>query len=244
MTTTDGPPPLSERAWEALRHASTATLTFQLLKRGFGNLFMYGLEPLRPDLRMVGYARTLRYVPARADVKTGLDYDNRTNVQRLAVEAVGEREILVIDARGDTAAAALGHILATRLRVRGAAGIVTDGAFRDSPGFRRLELPSYAAGANGNTALTVHHPIDLDVPIGCAGVLVLPGDILVGDAEGVVVIPRSVAESVAIDAEEQELLEEFILSKIEAGAPIAGVYPPDEATRAEFEAERERRRSS
>ena len=225
---------LSDSAWDALRHASTATLTFQLLRRGFGNLFMQGLIPLRPDLRMVGYARTLRYVPARSDIQTGLEYDNRKNVQRLAVEAVGEREILVIDARGVTSAAALGHILATRLRVRGAAGIVTDGAFRDSPAFRKLDLASYAAGANGNTALTVHYPVDLDVPIGCAGVLVLPGDVLVGDAEGVVVIPASVAESVAADAEAQESLEEFILSKIEGGAPIAGVYPADETTLAEF----------
>jgi regulator of RNase E activity RraA len=233
------PTPLSNRAWDALRHASTATLTFQLLKRGFGNLFMEGVAPLRPDLRMAGYARTLRYVPMRADVRSGLEYDNRTNVQRLAVESVGEQEILVIDARGVTSAASLGHILATRLRMRGAAGIVTDGAFRDSPSIRRLDLATYAAGANGNTALVAHHPMDLDVPIGCGGVLVLPGDVVVGDAEGVVVLPRSIAEEVAIEAEAQESLEEFVLSKIESGASIVDVYPPSAAIRAEYERQRD-----
>jgi regulator of RNase E activity RraA len=173
----------------------------------------------------------------RADVRSGLEYDNRTNVQRLAVESVGEREVLVIDARRVTNAASLGHILATRLRVRGAAGIVTDGALRDSPSIRRLDLPSYAAAANGNTALVAHHPIDLDVPIGCAGVLVLPGDLVVGDAEGVVVVPRSVAEEVAIDAAAQESLEEFILSKVESGSSIVDVYPPGPGVRAEYEAQ-------
>jgi regulator of RNase E activity RraA len=227
--------PLSEQAWEALHHASTATLTFQLLKRGYGDGFMSGVPPLRPDLRMVGYARTLRYVPMRADLRAGLEYDNRTNVQRLAVESVGVGEVLVIDARGVTNAASLGHILATRLSVRGASGIVTDGAFRDSPSIRLLDLPTYAAAANGNTALVAHHPMDLDVPIGCAGVLVMPGDVMVGDAEGVVVIPRSIAEEVAVDAEAQESLEEFILSKIEDGASILDIYPPSQAVRDEYE---------
>jgi regulator of RNase E activity RraA len=179
-----------------LRGVSTATLSSQLLKRGFAQLFMRGVKPLRPDLRMAGQAFTLRYIPARADLGgLGGDFDNRTNRQRLAVEAVGPGDVLVIDARGDTGAGSLGNILATRVRVRGAAGIVTDGAFRDAPAFREIDLPTYAAGQHANISSTIHHPVDLNVPVACGGVTVLPGDVVVGDAEGVIVIPRATSSA-------------------------------------------------
>ncbi|HEX5503260.1 MAG TPA: ribonuclease activity regulator RraA [Thermomicrobiales bacterium] len=227
---------LSPAAAEALRHVSTATLTSQLLKRGFRNTFLAGLAPIRPDLRMVGYAFTLRYIPMREDLDLSGDFDNRTNVQRLAVESVGPGDVLVIDARGETGAATLGNILTTRMRARGAAGIVSDGAFRDSPAFKDIALPTYARAAHATQSSMRHHPADLNVPIGCAGVAIVPGDVLVGDAEGVVALPRAVAEECALAALEQERLEEFILQKIEQGAGIVGVYPPDERTRAEYEA--------
>lgn len=225
---------LSPEAFEKLRQASTATLTSQLLKRGFRNTFIPGLQALRPDLRMVGYAFTLRYVPTREDVGFEVNYDNETNVQRLAVEAVGEEDVLVIDAREDVRAASFGHILATRIMNRGAAGLVSDGGLRDTPAFRELDLPAYARAAHATTSSVIHHPVEMNVPVGCGGVLVMPGDVVVGDAEGVVVIPARVAESVTHNALEQDLLEDFVLGKVRAGASIKGIYPPDEQTMAEY----------
>jgi regulator of RNase E activity RraA len=121
------------------------------------------------------------------------------------------------------------------MKARGAAGIVTDGALRDTPGFKEIDLPAYIRAPHATTSFAIHHPIDLNVPIGCAGVLVMPGDIIVGDGEGVVAIPAQVAEEVAHDAYEQERLEEFIQSKVAAGASILGVYPPNERTKAEYD---------
>lgn len=232
---------LSSEALDKLRRTSTATITSQLLKRGFHNTFIPDLQVLRPDLRMVGYAFTLRYVPAREDVGFEVNYDNETNVQRLAVEAVGEHDVLVIDSRGDTRAASFGHILATRIMIRRAAGLVSDGGLRDTPAFRELDLPCYVRAPHATTSSVIHHPVDMNVPIGCGGVLVMPGDVVVGDAEGVVVAPAQVSESVAHDAFEQERLEDFLLQKVSAGASIRGVYPPDERTRAEYEEWRRRR---
>jgi regulator of RNase E activity RraA len=228
-------PRLSDMAESQLRRVSTATLTTQLLRRGLRNTYMGGVMPLRPDLRMVGSAFTLRYAPAREDV-AGTSYDNDTDVQRLAVEAIGEGQVLVIDARGETRSAALGNILATRIARRGAVGVVTDGAFRDSEGFRAIGLPSYASAGHETTSSVLHHPVDMNVPIGCGGVLVRPGDILVGDNEGVVVIPAEMAESVAHDAYEQELLEEWILEQVDQGASIKGLYPPSEETMERYRA--------
>jgi regulator of RNase E activity RraA len=230
------PHALSDEATRKLRKVSTATLTSQLMLRGLRNTFLGGLEPLRPDIRMVGYAFTLRYAPAREDRGGGVHYDNSRDVQRLAVEAVGKDDVLVIDARGETRAASLGHILATRLQQLGAAGVVTDGAVRDSGGFRELDSPTYAKAAHATTSSVIHHPVDMNVPIGCAGVLVMPGDVLVGDAEGVVVIPSQMAETVAHDAFEQEVLEDWILRRVAAGSSIKGLYPPDDDTRAEYDA--------
>lgn len=230
---------LSPEAWQKLNEVSTATLTTQLLKRGFRNTFL-ALTSLRPTQQMVGYAFTLRYVPLREDL-TDSQYDNEVNVQRLAVEAIGQDEVLVIDARGDVRAASFGHILATRIHARGAAGLVTDGALRDTPGFKELALPSYCKAAHATTSYVIHHPLEMNVPIGCAGVLVMPGDVLVGDAEGVVAIPADVAEEVAHDTFEQELRETFLMQKVAAGSSIRGTYPPNEQTLAEYEAWRKAR---
>jgi regulator of RNase E activity RraA len=226
---------LSAAALDALRRASTATLTTQLLKRGFRNTFLAGLTPSRPDLRLVGYAYTLRYVPMREDLTLNQPVDNRVSEQRLAVEEVGPGDVLVIDARGDIGAATLGNILAERMHQRGAAGIVTDGAVRDWPAFREMQIPTYAQAAHAAVSWLRHHPADRNVPIGCAGVLIIPGDVIVGDAEGVVAIPQAVAESVALDAAAQDDLEAFLLEQVQAGASILTAYPPDEATRAEYE---------
>lgn len=217
-----------------LRAVSTATLTSQLLKRGLRNTFMQGVYPLRPDLRMVGYAFTLRYIPAREDL-ADQQYDNTKNVQRLAVEAVGPEDVLVIDARGDIGAASFGHIIGTRIMMRGAAGLVTDGALRDTPSFKEMAFPTYIRAPHATTSFVIHHPVEMNVPIGCAGVAVIPGDVIVGDGEGVCVVPVQMAEEVARDAYEQELREEFFHYKVSNGASILGVYPPSPETLAEFE---------
>lgn len=232
---------LSDGAVAKLKAVSTATLTSQLNKRGLRNAFMPGIYPLRPDLRMVGYAFTLRYIPAREDLADEL-YDNTKNVQRLAVEAIGPDDVLVIDARGDVSmGATLGNILGTRITMRGAAGLVTDGALRDTPGFKAIDLPCYIKAPHANSSFNGHHPVEMQVPIGCAGIAVIPGDVIVGDAEGVVVIPAKMAEEVAQAAYEQEIREEFIQEKVASGSAILGVYPPNEATLAEFETWRKNR---
>jgi regulator of RNase E activity RraA len=225
---------LTKEAWEKLHHVSTATLTTQLINRGFQNTFL-ALTPLRPHKKMVGYAVTIRYVPMREDM-VDRQYDNSVNVQRLAVESMEKDDVLVIEARGDIRAASFGHILATRINAKGAAGLVTDGALRDSPSFKELEMSSYCKAPHATTSFVIHHPLEMNVPVGCAGVLVMPGDVLVGDGEGVVAIPAKVAEEVAHDTYEQDIRESFFTQKIAAGSSIKGVYPPNEKTLAEYEA--------
>jgi regulator of RNase E activity RraA len=223
----------------ALGAVSTATITTQLLARGLRNTFLHGIRALNPArTRMVGEAFTLRCIPAREDVDQLSVFQDYDHPQRRAIEAVPPGGVLVVDARGRTRAASLGHILATRLRARGVAGVVTDGAVRDSAGFAALDLPSFAAGASATTNLAQHHAVDLNVPIGCAEVAVYPGDVMVGDEDGVVCVPRHLAAEVAAAAVEQERLEDFVLERIEAGAPLRGTYPPDEATLGEYRARR------
>jgi regulator of RNase E activity RraA len=222
---------------EKLRVVSTATLTTRLLSRGLRNTFLTGLAPANPGAsRLVGEAFTLRYIPAREDLDVLSVFQDYDHPQRRAIEQVPPGQVLVIDCRGRTDAAALGNILATRLLVRGAAGVVTDGALRDSPGFRELALPVFAAGACATTNLARHHAVDLQQPIGCAEVAVYPGDVMVGDAEGVVCVPRELAAEVADEAFEQERQEDFILSRVAAGAPLRGTYPPDAETLATYRA--------
>jgi regulator of RNase E activity RraA len=223
---------LSPEAWNKLHQVSTATLTSQLIKKGFQNTFLQ-LNPLRPDKRMVGYAFTLRYVPIQEDLVDN-QYDNDVNVQRLAVETIGKNDVLVIDARGEIRAASFWHILGTRIKTRGAAGLVTDGALRDTLGFKQLDLASYCKAPHATTSFELHHPLEMNVPIGCAGVLIMPGDVLVGDGEGVVAIPAKHAEEVAHEAFEQAQREIFFTQKVAAGDSIRGVYQPDKDTLAEY----------
>jgi regulator of RNase E activity RraA len=228
----------------ALSTVSTATITSQLLRRGFRSTFLAGLLPQRPDLRMVGYAFTLRYVPSREDLGMQVDYNNSRDIQRQAVELIEPLHVLVIDARGEMGAASFGHIIATRIWKRGASGLVTDGALRDRPAFAGLELPTYCRGSHATTSSVAHMAVDMNVPIACAGVLVMPGDVLVGDAEGVVVIPAHVAEEVAADALEQESVESYALEQVRLGVPIGEIYPLAENMRASYEAWRSNREST
>jgi regulator of RNase E activity RraA len=229
-------PPLNEDLKAALTSVSTATITSQLLKRGYRRTFLRGLFPHRPDLHMVGRAFTLRYVPSREDLSFNVDYDNSSDVQRMAVERISRDEVLVIDARGSVDAASFGHIIATRIMMRGASGLVTDGALRDSPRFGQLDLATYSLGPHATTSSVAHFAADMNVPIACARVLVCPGDIMVGDAEGVVAIPAAVAEDVARSAVAQEIVEEYALECVRGGEPISNVYPLQPERRPDFEA--------
>jgi regulator of RNase E activity RraA len=169
------------------------------------------------------------------------DYDHP---HRKAIESLQPGQVLVVDARRLTRAASLGHILATRARARGAAGIVTDGSVRDMTGFEALDMPTFSAGASPTTNLALHHVVDMQVPIGCAEVPVYPGDVMVGDRDGVICIPRHLAEEVAAAAAEQEHLEDFILELVQSGRPLRGVYPPDEQTMNAYALARSNGRSS
>ena len=229
--------PIPTATLDQLRHVSTATLTTQLLARGLRNTFIHGVVPMNPaGERMVGEAFTLRYIPAREDLDVLSVFKDPEHPQRVAVESVGPGQVLVIDSRGKARAASLGHILATRLLQRGCAGIVTDGSIRDSPDFLELDLPTFASGAAATTNLALHHAVDMQVPIGCGEVAVYPGDIMVGDREGVVCIPRSLVVEVAEAAARQERLEKFILGRVEAGAELPGTYPPSAQTLKDYEA--------
>lgn len=231
------PTPLSNEARQALEIASTATITTQLLARGLRNAYLEGLTFSNPGRqRMVGEAFTMRAIPAREDIDVPSIFNDHEHPQRKGVESVGVGQVLVIDSRGKKRAASLGNILAVRLRERGASGIVTDGSFRDMSGFETLDLPTFSAGASPTTNLAEHHVVDTQIPIGCAEVAIYPGDIMVGDRDGVVCIPRHLAESVARDALEQEKLEEFILTRIEGGRPLFGTYPPNEDTLSAYDA--------
>ena len=232
---------ISRETLDLLLIPSTATLTSVLRQHGITRTFMHGVAPLRPNMKMAGPAFTLRYLPMREDLDPGT-VDNLKDVQRVGIEQIGEGEVFVVDARGDTRAGTMGSILATRLYCRGAAGIVTDGAYRDSPVIAELGIPAYAAAMNAHTNKTIHHPSEIQVPVACGDVAVCPGDIIVGDEEGVVVVPAQLADEVAQTAAEMEEKEVFITEKIQAGASIIGVYPPDEKTLAEYEEWKRKRR--
>ena len=224
---------LSDDVLETLRQVSTATLTVQLTQRGIQTTFLTGLRPTRPDLRMVGYARTLRYVAIRADVREAMR--GSEDAQKRAVESIAEDDVLIMEARGVTGAGTIGDILAARVLARGGAGIVTDGGVRDTPGVTELDIPAYYRAANASSLWNAHIPLDADVPITCAGVLVMPGDVIVGDAEGVVVLPRGLAEEIAHAAMEVEKREAFALERVKAGESFRGLYPLSDERRAEYE---------
>lgn len=222
---------------EYLREASTATLCTQLFKHGFKNPYLVGVRPLNPKAqRLVGEAFTLRYIPAREDIDVLGAFDDPKHPQRAAIESVGRGQVLVMDCRQDGRAAAGGHILMTRLMKRGAAGMVSDGSLRDSHEIAKLDFPTYIASVSPQLNLALHHAVDMQVPIACAGVAVYPGDIIVGDEEGVVCIPRHLAAEIAEPAVQQERMETFLQQKVANGAPLEGTYPPDERTRREYAA--------
>ncbi|NNM56117.1 ribonuclease activity regulator RraA [Acidocella sp.] len=228
---------------EKLTRISTATLATALFKRGLRQQFIQGALPLSPPAQsMVGEAFTLRYIPAREDLNPVSAFRDRGHKQRVAVETCPPGSILVIDSRKDARAASAGGILITRLMRRGVAGIVTDGGFRDSAEIAGLGFPAYHVRPSAPTNLTHHHAIAINEPIGCGDAPVFPGDVLVGDADGVMVIPAHLADEIADEATEMTLFEDFVTAQVQAGATILGLYPPtDPETEIKFAAWRSAR---
>jgi len=223
---------------EKLKSVSTATLCTALYKRGLRNQFIQDVRPLNPDLgTMVGEAFTLRYIPAREDLNPITVFQDRAHPQRKAVEECPPGAVMVIDSRKDARAASAGGILVSRLMKRGVAGVVTDGGFRDSPEIARLAIPAYHQRPSAPTNLTIHQALDINVPIACGDAPVWPGDVVVGDGDGVVVIPAHIADEIAAEAVEMTAFEDFVTEEVGKGRSILGLYPAtDEEARSDFAA--------
>ncbi|MFA5298889.1 MAG: ribonuclease activity regulator RraA [Lutibacter sp.] len=220
-----------------LQKVSTATIATCLFKRGLKNQFIQNVKPLKLGKpTMVGEAFTLRYIPAREDLNPITAFRDPKHPQRVAVEECPVGAILVIDSRNNARAASAGSILVTRLMVRRCAGIVTDGGFRDSAEIAALNFSSYHQQPSAPTNLTLHQALDINVPIGCGDVAVFPGDILVGDDDGVMVIPAEIVDEVANECLEMTIFEDFVLEKVNEGQTVIGLYPPTNAANlVEFE---------
>lgn len=233
---------LDPQVRKQLATVSTATLCTALYKRGLRNQFIQDVHPLNPDLpTMVGEAYTLRYIPAREDLNPITVFQDRSHPQRVAVDQCPQGAVLMIDSRKDARAASAGSILVSRLMKRGAAGVVTDGGFRDSPEIAKLSIATYHQRPSAPTNLTLHQALDINVPIGCGDVAVFPGDVIVGDAEGVVVIPAHLAQDIAAEAIEMTAYEDFVTEEVLKGRSIIGLYPAtDEQAKTDFSAWRQR----
>jgi regulator of RNase E activity RraA len=227
---------LSAPTRDKLKAVSTATICTALFKRGFRNQYIQDVRPLNPAAGpMVGEAFTLRYIPAREDLNPITVFQDRAHPQRKAVEECPAGAVFVIDSRKDARAASAGSILVTRLMKRGVAGVVTDGGFRDSPEIATLAIPAYHSRPAAPTNLTIHQALDINVPIACGDAPVWPGDVIVGDAEGVVVIPAHLADEIADEAVEMTAFEDFVTEEVQKGRSILGLYPPtEEQTRKDF----------
>jgi regulator of RNase E activity RraA len=233
--------PIGAEIRRLLAASSTATLCTQLFRRGLRRQLVQGCRLMTPAAGpLVGPAFTLRNIPAREDLD-GPGMFAHDHPQRRAIEECPAGAVLVIDCRREAAAGALGDILVTRLAARGVAGVVTDGGMRDVAAMAALAIPVYAAAPAPPASFHAHHAVDLQVPIACGEVAVFPGDIMVGDRDGVVVIPAHLAAEVAADAAAQEALEGWILGEVQAGGAVPGLYPPDAANQARYEAWRKGR---
>lgn len=217
---------LSDDTRAKLMKVSTASVATALFKRGLRNQFVQGVTPVAPkEANMVGPAFTLRYIPAREDRNPITVFRNADHPQRVAIETCPPGHVLVMDGRQDARAATAGSILITRLALRGAAGVVTDAGMRDAEGIGKLDMPAYFANPSAPTNLTLHEAMDIDVPISCGGAPVFPGDVMVGDKDGVMVIPAQLADEIAEECTGMESFEDFVLEQVQGGAAIIGLYP-------------------
>lgn len=232
------PQRVSDELLNRLANISSGTLTTQLFKRGFRQPVLVGLQSLqRPSKPFAGRAFTMRFIPAREDIDTVATVTTEpspTNLQWVGVEEVQSGDVLVIDSRGNSSAASMGDILVNRMHKRGARAVITDGAFRDGLEIGEMEIPAWCAGVTATSRLSFHHVADLQVPIGCAGVAVYPGDVVHGDGNSVTIIPADIAEEVARDCEVQDDIERYVAARVDTGDALWGVFPPDNATRAAY----------
>ncbi len=234
MTTTAA---MSDAARALYALATTASLTAQLVKRGMRTRSISRIAPINPDTpRVFGPVYTLRYIPMREDLGTGAAMADPENPQRKAIETAPPGCVIVVDSCGLDASGTFGDILVARLRVRGVAGIVSDGPMRDIAELSKMDFPIFTKGNAAPPSYASILCVDAQVPIGCGGVAVFPGDIVIGDHDGVVFLPAAIAEEVARDAVEQDRMEAWIRQRIEAGSTIVGVYPPNDETKAEYRA--------
>ena len=220
---------------ETLRKASTATLATQLFKHGLRQQFLVGVSPVgQVKEAFAGEAFTMRFIPAREDLDTLEGLALADNLQWAGVEQLNPGDVMIIDSRSDISAASAGDMLVTRAMHRKAKAFITDGAFRDGHVLKTLDIPTYARAITATTRLTSFHVADLQVPIGCAGVAVYPGDVVVGDADGVIIVPRHLAAVIADDALEQESREAYLHIRVRNGESLMGIYPPNEETMTEY----------
>lgn len=226
--------PLDEETTSRLLGVTTSTIAGVLAKQGYHGLFMPGINRVAGSEPMIGLATTLRLLPARPDGNFAYE-DNARNPQRVAVEGVRPGDVVVVDARGSKRSGVLGDILCTRMALLGAAGIVTDGGMRDTHLLGSVGVPIYCSITHGAASPVEHTSADVNLPVSCGGARVNPGDVIVGDADGVIVIPRHLAEQIAIDAAEQELRETWSLEQVQNGGSTVEYYPPDETRQAEYE---------
>ncbi|MBG6213314.1 MAG: fumarylacetoacetate hydrolase family protein [Cryobacterium sp.] len=225
---------LTEELKVRINSVGTATLSSQLRKRGLNNVSIDGLHSTRPTVRLVGRARTLRFIPNREDLFTA--HGGGYNAQKRAFDGLGVDDVLVIEARGETGTGTVGDILALRAQVQGAAGIVTDGGVRDLAAVTALDMPTYHHGGHPAVLGRRHVPWDTDLTIACGGASVQPGDIIVGDADGLLVIPPHLIDELVTDGIEQEREETFIAEMVGAGEGVDGLYPMNAAWRARYRA--------
>lgn len=227
--------PLSAETIKNFMYASTATVSMQMMKRGFRNAAIGGIRPLNPKAaRMVGPAFTLRYIPGREDLDKPPSPSDPPSAQREAIEGTPAGHVLVIATEGNTRSGTLGDILALRLKVRGVAGVLSDGAMRDTPVIGKFDFPVYCTAAAAPPSMANLHPADTQVPVGICGVPVYPGDVIVADEDGAIVVPRHLADEVARDSFEQERLEKFVAIRVGQGREIAGTYPPNDQTKKDY----------
>ena len=230
------PLPLDPAIVRTLQTVTTATLTTVLLKKGLRNVWMRGAKPIKPgQLRLVGRAFTLRFVPAREDLATPASWASPIST-RAAIEAMPEGCIAVVDSMRTTDAGIFGDILCARMQKRGVAALVTDGVVRDLEGVLGTHLPVWCQGTAAPASVNGLTFVSWQEPIGCGGVAVFPNDIVVVDSDGAVLIPAAFLDDVIAAAVEQERLEGWIMKEVDAGVPLPGLYPPNEATKTRYEA--------
>ena len=226
--------------WAVLRAVSTATLTTVLLKKGLRNVWIRGAKPLRPGQeRLVGPAFTFRFVPAREDLATPASWASPIST-RAAIEAMPEGSIAVIDALGNADAGVFGDVLCGRMAKRGIAGLVTDGVIRDVAGVLDTGLPVWSQGIAAPPSVAGLTFVGWEQPVACGGVAIFPGDIIVADQDGAVVIPKALLDEILAEAPEQEAMEAWIMTEIDRGVPLPGLYPPNAETKARYEASRKK----